>query len=83
MDNSAEGGDTVAQLPREVVESPSLEVLRNHGAVAHGDTVSGHSGGALGLGLKMSFPTVTILRFYDLITLICNNIASKSNRIQV
>ena len=32
------------RLPREVVESPSLEVLKNHGEVALGDLVSGHGG---------------------------------------
>ena len=41
--------DAVAQLPREVVESPSQEVLQNCGDVALRDVVSGHSGGGLGL----------------------------------
>ena len=39
----------MAQLPREVVESPSQEVLQNCGDVALRDVVSGHSGGGLGL----------------------------------
>ena len=34
----------MAQLPREVVGSPSLEVLQNHGDVALRDMVSGHGG---------------------------------------
>jgi len=41
--------DAVAQLPREVVESPSQEVLQNCGDVALWDVVRGHSGGGLGL----------------------------------
>jgi len=39
----------VAQLPREVRESPSLEVLKNHGDVALRDVGSGHGGDGLGL----------------------------------
>jgi len=31
-------------LPREVVDTPSLEVLKNHRDVALRDTVSGHGG---------------------------------------
>ena len=34
----------VAQLPREVVGSPSLGVLQNHGDVALRDVGSGHGG---------------------------------------
>jgi len=41
----------VAQLPREVVWSPSLEVFKNHGDAALGDVGSGHDGGELQLGL--------------------------------
>ena len=37
-------GDAVAQLPREVVGSPSLEVFQNRGDVALRDVVSGHGG---------------------------------------
>ena len=37
-------GAAVAQLPMEVVGSPSLEVFRNCGNVAQGDVVSGHGG---------------------------------------
>ena len=44
-------GDAVAQLPREVVWSPSLEVFKNHGDVALGDVGSGPDGGELQLGL--------------------------------
>ena len=32
----------MAQLPREVVESPCLEVFRSHGDVALMDVVTGH-----------------------------------------
>ena len=39
----------MAQLHREVVESPSLEVLNYHGDVALRDVVSGHGGDELGL----------------------------------
>ena len=35
------------RLPEEVVESPSLEVFRNHGDVALRDVVSGHGGHGL------------------------------------
>ena len=43
-------------LPREVVESASLEMFKNHGHVALRDAVTGYSGGGLG-----SFPTLMIL----------------------
>jgi len=34
----------LAQLPREMVESLSLQVFKNHGDVAMRDVVSGHGG---------------------------------------
>ena len=39
------------RLPREVVGSPSLEVLQNRGDVALRDMVTGHGGCGLGLDL--------------------------------
>ena len=41
----------MAQLPREVVQSPSLEVFKNHVDMALRDVVSGHGGGGLVVGL--------------------------------
>ena len=43
--------EAVAQLLREVVQSPSLEVFRNRVDVALRDVVSGHGGGGLMVGL--------------------------------
>ena len=43
----------MAQLSREVVQSPSLEVFRNCGDVALRDVVSGHGGGGLTVACQM------------------------------
>ena len=56
-------GAAVAQLPMEVVQSPSLEVFRRD--VALRDVVSGHGGGGLTVTSWWSFPALTILGFYD------------------
>jgi len=48
---SSLSGGAMAQLPKEVVWSPSLEVSKSHGDVALGDVVSGHGRGGLRLGL--------------------------------
>ena len=40
------------RLPREVVQSPSLEVFRNRVDVALKDMVSGHGGGGLAVELS-------------------------------
>jgi len=42
----------VAQLPREVVESLSMEVFKSHRDVALRAVVSGHGGGGLPVGLE-------------------------------
>jgi len=44
-------GEAVAQLSREMVQSPSLEVFQNRVDVALKDVVSGHGGGGLEVGL--------------------------------
>ena len=41
----------MAQLPREVVQSPSLEAFKNRVDVALRDVVSGHGGDRLMVGL--------------------------------
>ena len=43
----------MAQLPREVVGSPSPEVFKNHGDVSLRNMVSGYGGGELGLDLRI------------------------------
>jgi len=43
----------LAQLSREMVESLSLEVFKNHGDVALKDVVSEHGGEGLGLDLVL------------------------------
>ena len=42
----------MAQLPREVVESPSPEVFQNLGDMRAGDVVSGYGEGCAGVGLR-------------------------------
>ena len=52
------------RLPGEMVQSPSLEVLKKHRDVALRDMVSGHGGDRLMVGLddlRSLFPTLMIL----------------------
>jgi len=51
----------VAQLPREVVGSPSLEAFQNHGDVALRDVGSGHGGSGLTVGDLSSLFNLMIL----------------------
>ena len=60
----SKSGEAVAQLPREVVQSLSLDVFQNRVDVALRDVVSGHGGGGLAVGSKRSFPALMLL-FYD------------------
>ena len=58
------------RLHREVVQSPSLEVLKNRVDVALRDVVSGHGGGGLVVGLDdlevfSNLNDSNILRFYS------------------
>jgi len=41
----------VAQLPREVVQSPSPEIFKNRGDMALRDVVGGHGGDGVMVGL--------------------------------
>jgi len=53
------------RLPREVMESLSLEVLKSHGDVALRDMGSGHGGGGLVVGLGGLSGLFQLKRFYD------------------
>ena len=60
----------MAQLPREVVKAPSMEVLKEHRDVALRDTVSGHGGGGLALDYMISVVFSNLNIFYDSIKLL-------------
>ena len=53
-----ESGEALALLPREVVQSPSLEGFKNHGDVALRDVVCGRGGGGLRLDWRVFSDTV-------------------------
>ena len=53
------------RLPREVMESLSLEVLKSHGDVALRDMGSGHGGGGPVVGLRGLSGLFQLKQFYD------------------
>ena len=63
-----ESGDAVAQLPREMGMSPSLEVFQNCGDVALRDVDSGHGG--VGWWLELMFLEVFFSNQNDSIILL-------------
>lgn len=68
-DRGSHRDEELNRLPKEVVGSPSLEVLQNHVDVALGDVISGHGGGRLvvGLdGLRALFQDLNDLWFYKI-----------------
>ena len=60
--SSSQCGQALAQLPREMVGSLSLEVLKNHGDVVQKGVISGYGGVGWGwaLGSERSLPTIMI-----------------------